>query len=63
MVRRGVPRAAREVNTEGDGRMDFSNFLTLMTRPMKDAEIVEELQDACARRGSAWGVREQCTAP
>merc|ERR1712080_498753 len=35
-----------ELSTDGDGTLDFSEFLSLMTRNMKDADDDEELAQA-----------------
>ena len=37
----------KEVDTDGNGTIDFPDFLTLMARQMKDFDVLEEIREAC----------------
>jgi len=56
-----VSRRADQVDADGNGTIDFPEFLTLMARKMKDTDSEEEILEAFkVRRGGGGLARRLC---
>jgi hypothetical protein len=56
-----LSRRADQVDTDGNGTIDFPEFLTLMARKMKDTDSEEEILEAFkVRRGGGGLARRLC---
>jgi calmodulin len=55
----GLQEMIKEVDANGDGTIDFPEFLNLMAKKMQDTDTEDDLKEAFKVRGGEKGERER----